>query len=179
MGSWLSRSQYPLSGHAELAAYGCLSCDHTAGSRRRHLVRIGIPTYCLRVGEKPMNGRWPKWLPSLLDPSPPRLWRIGYALAVSAAVTMAGLALLWWAALAILNYPRLPHSRSLSLHDTVNRQVEDGPGVVVVHVDRSPGGGLGFNLWTHFVEAVLRVREKDEAENGASILARGECRVGA
>ena len=61
----------------------------------------------------------PKWLSSLHDPGPPRLWRIGYALAACFAVAVAGLAALWLAAVALLNYPRLPHSKALSLHDTV------------------------------------------------------------
>ncbi len=65
--------------------------------------------------------KWPrpKWLPSLHDPGPPRLWRIGYALAACFAVAVAGLAALWLAAVALLNYPRLPHSKAISLHDTV------------------------------------------------------------
>jgi len=41
---------------------------------------------------KPSRWRRPNWLPALHDPAPPRLWRIGYALAVSFAVAAAGLA---------------------------------------------------------------------------------------
>ena len=68
---------------------------------------------------KPPKWRRPEWLPALHDPAPPRLWRIGYALAVSFAVAAAGLAALWQAALALLNHPHLPHGKLISLHDTV------------------------------------------------------------
>ena len=68
---------------------------------------------------KPSNWQRPKWLPTLHDPAPPRLWRIGYALAVSFAVAAAGLAALWQAALVMLNHPHLPHGKLISLHDTV------------------------------------------------------------
>jgi hypothetical protein len=40
-----------------------------------------------------------KWLPSLHDPGPVRLWRIGYALTACFAVALAGLAVLWVVAL--------------------------------------------------------------------------------
>jgi len=71
------------------------------------------------VESKPPKRRRPEWLPALHDPAPPRLWRIGYALAVSFAVAAAGLAALWQAALVLLNHPHLPHARLISLHDTV------------------------------------------------------------
>ena len=61
----------------------------------------------------------PKWLPSLHDPGPPRLWRIGYALAACFVAAVAGLAALWLTALALLNFPHLLHSKVISLHDTV------------------------------------------------------------
>lgn len=60
-----------------------------------------------------------KWLPTLRDPRPPRLWRIGYALAVCFAAVVAGLAALWWIAQALLHHPRLPHSKAISVHDTI------------------------------------------------------------
>jgi uncharacterized protein YjbI with pentapeptide repeats len=60
-----------------------------------------------------------EWLPSLHDPGPPRLWRIGYALVACFAVAVAGLAALWAVTLALLHHPSLPHSRVISLHDTV------------------------------------------------------------
>jgi uncharacterized protein YjbI with pentapeptide repeats len=47
------------------------------------------------------------------------LWRIGYALAACFAAALAGLAVLWLAALGLLNFPYLPHARAISLHDTV------------------------------------------------------------
>jgi uncharacterized protein YjbI with pentapeptide repeats len=59
-----------------------------------------------------------KWLPSLHDPSPPRLWRIGYALALCFVVALAGLAVLWVVALVLLNHPALEH-KPISVHDTV------------------------------------------------------------
>jgi uncharacterized protein YjbI with pentapeptide repeats len=58
-----------------------------------------------------------KW--RLRDANPPRLWRMGYVLTLSAAIAIAALVSLSWLALALLSYPRLPHSRALSLHDTV------------------------------------------------------------
>ena len=74
--------------------------------------------YCHPV---PKNlDKWrPSGLPSLHDPGPPRLWRIGYALAACFAVAVAGLAGLWLVALALLNHPSLPHSKVISLHDAV------------------------------------------------------------
>jgi uncharacterized protein YjbI with pentapeptide repeats len=64
--------------------------------------------------------KWrPKWLPSLHDREPPRLWRIGYALAAGFAAAVAGLAVLWFAARAVLGYPHLVHSKAISYHDTV------------------------------------------------------------
>jgi uncharacterized protein YjbI with pentapeptide repeats len=61
----------------------------------------------------------PRWLPSLHDPGPPRLWRIGYALAACFAVALAGLAALWAVALVLLHHPALPRSHVISVHDTV------------------------------------------------------------
>ena len=81
--------------------------------------RPPLRPYRRRVESKPPKRRRPEWLPALHDPAPPRLWRIGYALAVSFAVAAAGLAALWQAALVLLNHPHLPHARLISLHDTV------------------------------------------------------------
>jgi hypothetical protein len=61
----------------------------------------------------------PKWLPSLHEPGPPRLWRIGYALAACFLVALAGLAALGALALALLRHPALPRSHVISVHDTV------------------------------------------------------------
>ena len=62
----------------------------------------------------------PKWLPSLHDPSPPRLWRIGYALALCFAAALAGLVALWAAVWALLGSPPLQSpSGGISVHDTV------------------------------------------------------------
>src|SRR5690242_2789635 len=63
--------------------------------------------------------KMPKWLPSLHDPGPTRLWRIGYALAACFAVAVAGLAGLWLAARALLGNPHLAPSKGISVHDTV------------------------------------------------------------
>jgi hypothetical protein len=63
--------------------------------------------------------KWRHWVPTLRDPDPPRLWRIGYALATCVTVAVVGLAGLWIIALALLNFPELPHSRSIPLHDAV------------------------------------------------------------
>jgi len=71
------------------------------------------------VEQKPSKWRRPKWLPSLHDPGPLRLWRIGYALAACFAAAVAMLAALWLAARALLHYPALPHSHVISVHDTV------------------------------------------------------------
>jgi uncharacterized protein YjbI with pentapeptide repeats len=61
----------------------------------------------------------PKWLPSLHDPSPPRLWRIGYVLALCFLAAVAGLAVLWVVALALLNHPTLQHKQVISVQDTI------------------------------------------------------------
>lgn len=61
----------------------------------------------------------PKWLPSLHEPGPPRLWRIGYALAACFLVAITGLAALWALALVLLHHPALPRSHVISVHDTV------------------------------------------------------------
>src|SRR5690242_11525207 len=61
----------------------------------------------------------PKWLPSLHEAGPPRLWRIGYALAACFLVALAGLAALWAVALVLLHHPALPRSHVISVHDTV------------------------------------------------------------
>ena len=61
----------------------------------------------------------PKWLPSLHDHGPARLWRIGYALAACFAAAVAGLAVLWLAARALLGNPHLAPSKAISVHDTV------------------------------------------------------------
>jgi uncharacterized protein YjbI with pentapeptide repeats len=61
----------------------------------------------------------PKWLPSLHDPDPPRLWRIQYALAACFAVALAGLAALWAIALVLLHHPALPRSHVISVRNTV------------------------------------------------------------
>jgi hypothetical protein len=55
----------------------------------------------------------------LHDPGPPRLWKIGYALTACFVAALAGLAVLWLAALALLSHPKLPRSTVISLHDTV------------------------------------------------------------
>lgn len=47
------------------------------------------------------------------------MWPIGWVLTACFAAAMTGLAGLWWAALALLNYPRLPQSKTISLHDAV------------------------------------------------------------
>jgi hypothetical protein len=61
-----------------------------------------------------------KWPPSLRDPSPPRLWRIGYALALCFVAAVAGLAALGLAAWALLGRPPLQSpSGGISVHDTV------------------------------------------------------------
>jgi hypothetical protein len=60
-----------------------------------------------------------EWLPSLHDPGPARLWRIGYALAACFAVAVAGLAGLWLAARALLGNPHITTSKGISVHDTV------------------------------------------------------------
>jgi uncharacterized protein YjbI with pentapeptide repeats len=58
-------------------------------------------------------------LPSLHDPGPAHLWRIGYALAACFAVAVAGLAVLWLAARALLGNPHIVTSKGISVHDTV------------------------------------------------------------
>jgi uncharacterized protein YjbI with pentapeptide repeats len=61
-----------------------------------------------------------EWLPSLHDPSPPRLWRIGYALALCFVAAVAGLALLWLAARWLLGNPHLKSpKKGITVHDTV------------------------------------------------------------
>jgi uncharacterized protein YjbI with pentapeptide repeats len=66
----------------------------------------------------PANWR-PNWLPSLHDPGPPRLWRIGYALTACFAAAVIGLIVLGMTAQALLGYPHLTHTKAISLHDTV------------------------------------------------------------
>jgi uncharacterized protein YjbI with pentapeptide repeats len=53
------------------------------------------------------------------DASRLRLWPIGWVLTACFAAAVIGLAGLWWVALALLNYPRLPQSKTISLHDAV------------------------------------------------------------
>lgn len=48
-----------------------------------------------------------------------RLWPIGWVLTASFAAVMIGLAGLWWIALVLLNYPKLQHSKTISVHDAV------------------------------------------------------------
>jgi uncharacterized protein YjbI with pentapeptide repeats len=60
-----------------------------------------------------------KWLPSLHEPGPVRLWRIGYALAVCFITALGTLAALWWLAQVLLHHPALPSSKTISVHDTV------------------------------------------------------------
>ena len=60
-----------------------------------------------------------KWLPSLHEPGPVRMWRIQYALAACFAVALAGLAVLCVVALVLLHHPSLPRSNVISVHDTV------------------------------------------------------------
>jgi uncharacterized protein YjbI with pentapeptide repeats len=55
----------------------------------------------------------------LHEPGPPRLWRIGYALAACFIVALAGLAALGAVALVLLHHPALPRSHVISVHDTV------------------------------------------------------------
>ena len=50
-----------------------------------------------------------KW--RLRDKNPPRLWRMGYVLALTAAISIGALVGFSWLALALLSYPRLPHAR--------------------------------------------------------------------
>ena len=47
------------------------------------------------------------------------MWPIGWVLTACFAAAVIGLAGLWWVALALLNYPKLPHSKTISLHDAV------------------------------------------------------------
>ena len=61
----------------------------------------------------------PKWLPSLHDPGPAHLWRIGYALAACFAAAAAGLAALWLAVQALLGHPHLATSKGITVRDTV------------------------------------------------------------
>jgi hypothetical protein len=44
---------------------------------------------------------------------------MGYTLAAAVALTVGGLIGLWFASLTALGHPRLPHSHSLSLRDTI------------------------------------------------------------
>jgi uncharacterized protein YjbI with pentapeptide repeats len=60
----------------------------------------------------------PRWLPSLHDDGPIRLWRIGYALTACFAAAIAGLAALWAVALVVLHHPPLEH-KAISVHDAV------------------------------------------------------------
>jgi hypothetical protein len=60
-----------------------------------------------------------RWLPSLHEPGPVRLWRIGYALAVCFGAAVAGLALLWWVALVLLHHPGLAPSKTITVKDSV------------------------------------------------------------
>jgi hypothetical protein len=53
------------------------------------------------------------------DPGRLRLWKIGYVLPASFVITLAALAALAWAALALLHYPRLPHQKTISVHDSI------------------------------------------------------------
>jgi hypothetical protein len=63
--------------------------------------------------------RRPKWLPSLHAPGPTGLWRIGYALLACFAAAVAGLAVLWLAARALLGNPHLATSKGITVRDTV------------------------------------------------------------
>ncbi len=72
------------------------------------------------MGKNP--AKWPRrsrWLLTLHDPGPPRLWRIGWALASCFGVAVLGLVGLSFAAKALLHYPQLPRPAVISLHDTV------------------------------------------------------------
>jgi uncharacterized protein YjbI with pentapeptide repeats len=61
-----------------------------------------------------------KWrLPSLHDRGPTGLWRIGYALLACFAAAVAGLAVLWLAARALLGNPHLAPSKGITVHDAV------------------------------------------------------------
>ncbi len=60
-----------------------------------------------------------KWPPRLHEPDPPRLWKIGYALIACFVAALAGLVVLWRAALALLGHPKLPQSKVISLHDKI------------------------------------------------------------
>jgi uncharacterized protein YjbI with pentapeptide repeats len=61
-----------------------------------------------------------QWLPSLHEPSPPHLWRIGYALAACFGTAALGLYLLWLLAFAIFH---IPHAAApvptVTLHDRI------------------------------------------------------------
>src|SRR5487761_1079335 len=54
------------------------------------------------------------------DPGRLRLWKIGYVLLASFVITLATLAALAWAALALLHYPRLPHQKTIAVHDATS-----------------------------------------------------------
>jgi uncharacterized protein YjbI with pentapeptide repeats len=66
-----------------------------------------------------MNRLRPRRPQSRNDPGRLHLWPIGWALAASFVITMAALAVLAWAALALLHYPGLPHQKTISVHDSV------------------------------------------------------------
>ena len=53
------------------------------------------------------------------DPGQLRLWPIGWALTICFAAAVTGLGGLTWIALTLLSHPKLPHSKVISLHDTV------------------------------------------------------------
>src|SRR5487761_1264277 len=54
------------------------------------------------------------------DPGRLRLWKIGCVLLASFVITLATLAALAWAALALLHYPRLPHQKTIAVHDATS-----------------------------------------------------------
>ena len=82
-----------------------------------YFLRRGLVCLAHRPYRHPV--KIPKWLPSLHDPSPPRLWRIGYALALCFVAAVAGLAVLWVVALVLLHHPTVQHKQVISVHDTV------------------------------------------------------------
>jgi uncharacterized protein YjbI with pentapeptide repeats len=68
---------------------------------------------------EPMKGREMRRAHRHNAPGRLRLWRIGYALAASFVITLAALGALAWAAFALLHYPRLPHQKTIAVHDAI------------------------------------------------------------
>jgi uncharacterized protein YjbI with pentapeptide repeats len=75
--------------------------------------------YSHPVTEIDPNRGTKKRLPSLRDPDT-GLWRLTYALGLAALLAVGGLVGMWFAALASIGMPRLPHGGTLQLKDTVS-----------------------------------------------------------